>query len=583
MNVTISQESQITPTSRVKRKYRGCDLIIEHLREESVKYIFGITGKTISPIFDAALDFPDIQTLTTAHECGAAFMAYGYAQASRSLGVCCATTGGGITNLVTGVASAFVNSLPVLVITGQVPSHQFGKNAFQESTGYGRSTDAVTLFRSISKDSFMITSPERVGRSLEYAIRLAKSGRQGPVHINIPLDIQLAPITQKDRPQKKQFMSQNLPGCSQEVLLKALKLIQLSTRPVIIMGWGAVFSQGNKALIKLAELLNIPIVTTVQGKGGISSNHPLCLGVLGIGGHTTAKDYVFKNSDLIIAVGTSLGEFNTLGWNPKIQGNGSFIQIDIDPTEIGKNYSVDIGLVGDAKVILLQLLSIVKKRVISPKKNLPVKEKRTFWDLCINPEKTTSRATPILPQTLIRIIRENTPDDSVFLGDSSAHWAWVNHYMPILDNGMYYPTQGLGSMGTGIAASIGIKLVHPNKPVICVCGDGSFLMHGNEVATAVHYKINVIWIIMNDYKYAMPFVGTERLYGKGRADQSCLLPKINFAQMALSMGAEGYRVNDPDSFTNALKKSLQAQGPVVIDVEINTDEVPPIAERINYG
>ncbi len=566
---------------RDQKTQRMSDLLIDYLRQERVEYIFGITGKTISPIFDSALDLPDIHTITPAHEGGVAYMAYGYAQATGKLGVCCATTGGGITNLLSGVASGYVHSLPMLVITGQVPRAQFGKNAFQESTGYGQTMDAVEMLKPITKESFLLHSPDKAQEAIHYAMRSALTGRKGPVHINIPIDVQLAEVPNYFVTPRNAFIPQNLPACSEEAISQSLELIASSKRPVFLMGWGAVFSHANACILELAELLNIPIATTVQGKGGISSDHPLYLGVMGLGGHTKAIEYILETSDLLIAVGTSFGEFNTLNWQPKLQENKKIIQIDIDPTEIGKNYPVDVGLVGDASEIMLQLLKTAKNKPIAAKKFTRLKGWE--WCRCLEEEKTISQKSPILPQTLLREIRENTPANTLFIADSSAHWCWVNHYMPILNGGMYYPTQGLGSMGTGIASSIGIKLARPNHPVVCVCGDGSFLMQGSEVATAVHYSIPVTWVIFNDQRYAMPYLGTEKLYGKGRAEGPCSLPKVDFAKVAEGYGAKAYSANKPGDLKTILSEVLKLKKPTVIDVRIDIDEIPPVGERLKYG
>ncbi len=563
---------------------RVSDLLINYLEQEQVRYIFGITGKTISPVFDSALNSSTLKMITTAHEAGAAFMAYGYSQATGRLSVCCATTGGGITNLTTGVASAYVHSLPMLVITGQIPTSQFGKNGFQESTGLGRTLNSVYLLKQVCKDSFMLTCPDKAADAFQYALRLALSHRQGPVHINIPIDVQLALIEKKTPVLRSLFIPQNQPGSSTKTLTTLLDQIEKSSKPVLLMGWGAILSQAQNLIIQFCELLNIPIATTVQGKGGVDANHPLCLGVMGLCGHQSARTYLLEKSDLIIAVGTSLGEFNTLNWDPKFGQNKHLIQIDIDPSEIGKNYPVHTPVIGDAYVIFEQLIDTLKIRSLKPK-NYPLTSLQTHfnWNKCLNPEKTTSKQTPILPQTLLKELREHTPDSTLFLGDSSAHWCWMNHYLPIFKGGMYYPTQGLGSMGTGIASAIGIKLAKPHHPVVCICGDGSFLMHGNEVATAVHYAIAVIWIIFNDQRYAMPFIGTEKLYGPGRAESSCSLPAIDFVKVAEGYGAKAYQVTSPGQIADILKEALALNKPVVIDVKINTQEIPPLGERLSYG
>lgn len=557
-------------------KKRVVNIIAELIINEGVEYVFGVTGKTIAPFLDALLDYQEIDFIASKHENGAALMAYGYAQRSGTIGVCCGSTGGGSTNLATGVATAFMNSVPLLVITGQIATSEYGKGAFQESTGWGQSIDTVDFFRSVTKESFSAVNPAMIVETIQYAVRSATSGRMGPVHINIPFDIQQAEIEYEPVSIQPNIIS----GSSffeRGVLRETLNLIESSEAPVFLVGWGAVQCGANKDILAIAEKLQIPVATTIQGKGALPSEHPLCLGVVGICGHALAADYVFEKSDLLIAVGTSFGEFSTYSWDERFLKKKKIIQIDIDKREIGKNYPVAVGLNGDAKVIMHQLRQIVGKNG-TPTKATGEKVLSLIKSTgrVLNPHLMQDKSAPLKPQSLFGVVREMAPDNTAFLADSSSHWAWAMHYLSIGTEGSFYPTLGLGAMGASISSAIGIKLKSPETPVICICGDGSFHMGGNEIATAGQYNIPVIWIVFNDSCYSMPKASIKKMFNRTTGVE---LGKTNFAKMAESVGVKGYRVDDREAFSKALSEALTINEPVVIDVLIDAAEIPPIGQR----
>lgn len=557
-------------------KKRVANVITQLLINEQVEYVFGVTGKTIAPLLDAFLDFDQIHFIASKHENGAALMAYGYAQGSGKIGVCCGSTGGGSTNLATGVATAYMNSVPLLVITGQVSTQDYGKGAFQESTGFGQSIDTVDFFRSITKESFAAINPNKVAEAIEYGIRSAKSGRMGPVHVNIPFDIQQAYIESHEPHLKPRIFTEGTVGESAG-LEEALLLIDRAQRPVFLVGWGAVQCGAHHEIRKISERLGIPVATTIQGKGAIPSNHPLCLGVVGICGHQVAADYVFDHSDLLIAVGTSFGEFSTYGWDSRFFNKKKIIQIDIDNREIGKNFPVEIGLTGDAKVIINQLNLMIRNKEVKAKpsgrKIGPFIESR---GRVLNPRKLEDDSVPLKPQRLLNEVNKLAPDNTMFLADSSSHWAWSMHYLEIKEKGNFFPTLGLGAMGASIGSAIGLKLSLPDNPVVCICGDGSFLMGGNEIATAGQYNIPLIWIVFNDSRYGMPEASIKKMYNR---TIGVSLSHTNFAKMAESVNVKGYRVETPEEFSLAFKEALDSNQPVVLDVLIDKTEVPPIGKR----
>lgn len=561
---------------------RVCDVIMHYLCQCGVAYIFGITGKTISPLFDATYNYP-IRPIMARHEEGAAFMAYGYAQMSKMLGVCCGTSSPGAMNLMAGVASAYMNSVPMLVITGQVPMSDFGKGGFQEATNQwqsiGRSVDVVSMFSNVTKMSRQIIDPQKAPEIIRSVIKMAMTGRQGPVHLSIPIDVNLSKI-KLHAWKNNEFLPANKQMCDLSALESALNLIEQAEKPVFLLGWGTILANGSSTLLKLAEHLNIPVVTTPQGKGGIPTNHPLCLGVMGLCGNPSAINYIFEEADLLIAVGTSFGEFTTLNWDPKVATNKKLLQIDIDPMEIGKNYRVNVGLVGDAELILEQLFKMSEKKLRS-KKFQALSSDRWDTNKYYTPEQMTSTAIPLNPQRVMKELRDSTPDNTIFLADSGSHWGWATHNLPIYKNGMFFPSLGLGSMGAGICSAIGIRLSSLDAPVVCICGDGSFQMNGNEIGTAAYYKIPVIWIIMNDGRYNMPFYGTIRLYGRG--EEMCDLMKVDFVRFASSFGIKGYCVKKPGELTDVMSNVLSLKEPAVIDVHIDKNIIAPVGNRLNYG
>jgi acetolactate synthase I/II/III large subunit len=614
-------------------KKRVTHIIIEHLIQEDIRFVFGITGKAISPLIDAILDYDEISYISARHESGAALMAYGYAQGSGKIGVCCGTTGGGSTNLATGVATAYMNSIPMLVFTGQISTAEFGKGGFQESTGYGQTINTVDFFKPITKESIMLVNPVNTAEIIRYAIKSAISGRKGPVHINIPFDIQFAQTEYEKHEKISQAISFDL-NFQSAALDTAATFIREAKCPVFLVGWGANLSGANMEIIEIAEKLNIPIATTLQGKGAIHSKHPLYIGIMGSCGHSSAIEYIFERSDLLIAVGTSFNEFTTLNWNKGFLNNKKIIQVDIDNREIGKNYPVQLGLVGDAKIIMYQLKRLIDGlNNMAPKdfKNHPPNIELIFEkpdhnieikirnkEICINTEnlkensiiirpeqeraeiigfsgeskiivkndfsfafldaeKMNDESIPIKPQRLMKEIRDNTPDDTIFLADSGSHWAWAMHYLPVYSGGNFYPTLSLGSMGASICSSMGVKIAQPKNTVICICGDGSFMMNGNEIVTAEQYNLPVIWIILNDSRYSMPAVSSKMIYNRTIGVE---FNKIYFSKVAEAFNIKGYTVEKPGELPKILSEAISSGKPAVIDVFIDTTEIPPVGNRL---
>lgn len=557
-------------------KKRAANIIIDILIREGIEYIFGVTGKAISPFVDAILDYEKIKYIPAKHESGAALMAYGYAQGSGKIGVCCATTGGGSTNLTTGVSTAYMNSVPLLVLTGQVSTFEFGKGAFQESTGIGRTINTVELFKPITKESFSISESSELTETIVKAISIALSGRMGPVHVNIPFDIQLD-VIEATIPDRIPEIDDNCYSALEDKLNKTINLIQNAQNPVFLLGWGSVISGANEIVRRIAEKLKIHVSTTLQGRGAIPSNHPLCLGVIGVCGHPRASEYILEKADLLIAVGTSFGEFTTFSWDEAFSKIENIVHIDIDEREIGKNYDVTIGINGDAKLICNRMYQMIDKLNIDS-----VKPQSRFMEFIGSNGKYSNEhlmfdeSVPIKPQRVMKELRYCTPENTVFLSDSGSNCVWGLHYIPIYPGGGYYPTHGLGSMGASICSSIGVKLSKPDNPVVCVCGDGSFLMYGNEVATAAQLDIPVIWVILNDSKYNLPAFSLQMMFDRTIGVD---LLKVDFSKLAEIYNIKGFRVEKPDDLHEVFIKAVEINKPVIIDVVIDPEEIPPVGKR----
>lgn len=345
----------------------AAELLIKCLETHGVEYIFGIPGGALTPLNNAVYK-STIKPIVTKHEEGAAFMADGYARVSGKIGVCCGTSGPGATNLTTGIASSFADSIPLLVLTGQVATSVFGKGAVQEFAGGGLSI--VDMFRRITKYSDIIINEQRVQEMVSKALRISLSSRTGPVHLNLPTDIMKREVSERDI----SISIGQTAVFDREGVKQAARFLLNAKRPVIIAGWGAVLSRADAEIKELAEMMDIPVATSPKGKGVFSEIHPLSLGVLGFAGSPAAKEYITESGvDVMLAVGTSFNEWITSGWDTKLLPSEALIQIDIDADEIGKNYNVDVGIGGDARVVLRELIYEIRRQIGTP---MPAGKKR---------------------------------------------------------------------------------------------------------------------------------------------------------------------------------------------------------------
>ena len=549
-------------------------IMAQYLEQEKVNYLFGVPGAHVLPLYDAIYRTTSIKPILTKHEVGGAFMAYGYAAISGNLGVCVGTVGPGATNMVSGVTAAHMDSIPLLVVTGQVGTKAFGRSAHQEATGYGRSIDQCALFKDITKMSVLITDKESMSRTLRSAIRTALSGRPGPVHIAFPSNIQLEEINEEILPPENYRPSIDANALDIDQISTIADVVYNSENPAMLIGYGASKCADDGIIIELAERLQIPVATSGKAKGVFPEDHPLSLGCLSIRGSKAANTYLRSNIDVLLVVGTDLSEMTSHGWDPKLQPSKAMIQIDIDPNEIGKNYPVQIGLVADARHALRSLNSFLMEYTPKAKRDLiSFKTGKQYF----NETPSFSDQVPILPQRLMRELRNSLPRNTMIFGDMGNTYSWILRYFQSYPEGKNFLPSGLACMGASVAACVGGKLGNQEAPAVCICGDGDFLMTGMEVLTAVDYKIPLIWVILKNNRLGAIYDVQDLSY-QGRFSAS-LLADTDFVAIAEAFGAKGFRIEKPEEIPTTVKRALEINGPVILEVIIDPDEKFPLVSR----
>lgn len=545
----------------------GAEIFVESLEKEGVEIMFGIPGGAVLPIFDKLYDSKKIRFVLTRHEQAAAHMADGYARATGKVGVCISTSGPGATNLTTGIATAFMDSVPIVAFTGQVATHLIGNDAFQEA-------DTTGITRPITKHNYLLKDVKELTRVIREAFYIASTGRPGPVLIDIPVDVQRAK-TEFIWPTKIEIPSYKPTYKGHPLQIKKLaEAINSAKRPVLYVGGGVVISDAAEELKQLAETCHIPVTTTLMAIGSFPCDHELSLGMLGMHG-TVYANLAMQNADLIIAVGARFDDRCTgklAAFAPKAE---YIAHIDIDPTSISKNVVADIPVVGDCKMVLQDLLKLVK-----PKKH-------TEWLKQINEWKqqyplTYKKDDKLRPQYIIEEITNLTKGDAIVVTEVGQNQMWAAQYYKPNGPRKFLSSGGLGTMGFGFPAAIGAKLGRPQDTVIVIAGDGSFQMNIQELATAVINKVNVIVCIMNNGYLGMVRQWQELFYNK-RYSQTYLCtkkagkyscePVPDFVEVAKAYKAEGFRVTKKEEVVPTLKKVLSIKDkPVVVDFWIEEEE-----------
>ena len=542
------------------KKSNGAEIFIESILKEGVEYIFGLPGAVLCELYDKLYDSP-VKFILTRHEQAAAHAADGYARASGKVGVCLVTSGPGATNIVTGVATAFMDSIPMVAFTGQVPTNMIGDDAFQEA-------DIVGVTRTITKHNYLVNDVAELGKVIRESFYIASTGRPGPVIVDLPKDVMSA-MTEFKYPSKVEIRgyNPNIHGHPGQID-RVLKEIANSKKPLLYAGGGVILSGASKELLELAEIAEIPVVNTLMGLGGFPGTHKLFLGMLGMHG-TFCANMATNHADLIIAVGARFDDRVT-GRVDKFAPEAKIVHIDIDPSTISKNIKVDIPIVGDAREVLKEL----NKKLREIEKELPDRKK---WLEEINEWHSThplsySKTNGLLkPQFVIEKLYEHTKGKAIICTDVGQHQMWSAQFYKFEEPRSFLSSGGLGTMGFGLPASIGAKLAQPQKTVINITGDGSFQMNLQELATAVQNELPIKIAILNNCSYGM-VRQWQSLFYKGRYYATDLHGNPDFVKLAESFGAVGMRVTKEGEVDDTIKQALNMPKTVVIDFRIDRDE-----------
>lgn len=563
---SISKTQTPSPIQRITRQ-TGAYALIDSLRRHGVEHIFGYPGGAILPIYDELYLWEardEIQHILVRHEQGAAHAADAYARATGKVGVCFGTSGPGATNLVTGIATAHMDSIPMVIITGQVPRSAIGTDAFQETDIYG-----ITL--PIVKHSYVVRDPKDMGRIVAEAFLIASTGRPGPVLIDVPKDVGLEEFDYEP----VEPGTVRLPGYRPTVkgnprqINQALNLIRRARQPLLYVGGGAITSGSHAELHKLAEIFQIPVTTTLMGKGAFDESHPLALGMLGMHG-TAYANFAVSECDLLIAVGARFDDRVT-GKLEQFACHAQVIHIDIDPAEVGKNRAPQVPIVGDVRQVLMDLLRRHEELGIQPEPN-----QTREWLARINrwredyPLQVPQHSDSLSPQEVIVELARQAPQ-AYYTTDVGQHQMWAAQFLKTGPR-RWISSAGLGTMGFGLPAAMGVKIALPNEQVICVAGDASVQMNIQELGTLAQYGINVKTVIINNGWQGMVRQWQEAFYGERYSSSNMEAGKPDFVKLAEAYGIKGMVIKSRDELKDAIAEILAYDGPVLVDVHVKKDE-----------
>ncbi len=550
----------------------GAQALIRALEKEEVEHVFGIPGGAMIDVYDKLYE-SDIRHVLVRHEQAASHAADGYSRASGKVGVCFATSGPGATNLTTGIANAFYDSIPVIAVTGQVPTGMIGNDSFQEA-------DTVGIFMPITKYNFMVNSGKEIPETVRRSFIIATSGRKGPVHIDLPKDTQQEEIDFEYKRDVEILGHRPSPKGHPNQIKKAAKMLANAERPIIISGGGVIASNAGEELVKLSESLMIPVAVTLMGKGSFPDSHPLALGMVGMHGRKVAND-ILSDADVIVAVGMRFSDRVT-GDTSTFCTNAKLIHIDIDAAEIGKNIETHIPIVGDARQVLSELNADISRIDHGKKKTAygeKVKEFIRECDSCLEGEYDE---VPIKPQKIMKELNRIIDDDTIVVTEVGQCQMWGAHFLKLDKPNRWISSGGLGTMGFGFPASIGAKVARPDLNVVDLAGDGSFQMVLQELATCVIEDIPIVICLLDNRTLGMVYQWQDLFYdqrasatlldhagvGKGKA-----VPEVpDFAKLAQAYGANGIKVTRPGDVGPALDEAFSSDVVTVVDIKIEKEE-----------
>lgn len=536
----------------------GSEIIIECLKEQGVDVVFGYPGGTILNVYDELYKHSDeIRHVLTSHEQGASHAADGYARATGKVGVCMATSGPGATNLVTGIATAYMDSVPLVAITANVGNSMIGKDSFQE-------IDIAGVTMPITKHNFIVKDIKDIAPTLRRAFKIAKSGRPGPVLVDFTKDVTAPANKYEYTPVKPEEIAPVTDTIREEDLDEAVSYICESKKPYIFVGGGAIISDCEDELARFVELTGAPVCDSLMGKGAYDGRKENYTGMLGMHGTKTSNFGVSK-CDLLIVVGARFSDRVT-GNTQKFATNAKIVQIDIDAAEVNKNIKTDASIIGDAKEILKRLNAKLEKADIADKSEWmnEIKESMKQYPLTYNQEGLTG------PYVIEQIYNE-TNGDAIITTEVGQHQMWAAQFYKYKEGRQLITSGGLGTMGYGLGASLGAKVARPDKLVFNIAGDGCFRMNMNEIATAARYNIPVIQVVINNHVLGMVRQWQTLFYGQ-RYSNTTLNDQVDFVKLAEAMGAKGIRVTKKEDVAPAIREAISLNAPVVIDCQIDSDD-----------
>ena len=531
----------------------GAQIVIECLKEQGVDTVFGYPGGAILNVYDELYKHShEIKHVLTSHEQGASHAADGYARATGRVGVCFATSGPGATNLVTGIATAYMDSVPMVALTCNVGVSLLGKDSFQE-------IDIAGITTPITKHNFIVKDVAKLADTIRRAFRIAKKGRPGPVLVDIPKDVTSNKAEFKPLVMEKE--GQQVIGIEDDAIARAVKMIRKSRKPYVFVGGGAVISGASRELLEFVEKVQVPVTDSLMGKGAFDGNHRLYTGMLGMHG-TKTSNYGVSECDLLIAIGVRFSDRVT-GNARKFAKNAKILQFDIDPAEINKNIITDAHIIGDIREILTRLNQELEQqehqewigRIMEYKEKYPLKY----------PQSGLSGPY------IIEEIYKQTKGDAIMVTEVGQHQMWAAQFYKYKQPRTLISSGGLGTMGYGLGAAIGAQMAMPDKQVVNIAGDGCFRMNMNEIATAVRQKLPLIQVVINNHVLGM-VRQWQTLFYEQHYSATVLNDSVDFVKLAEAMGATGYRATTQEEFAAAFAKAMESDMPVLIDCIIDSDD-----------
>lgn len=561
------------------------DLIVNYLQRWQIEYVFGVLGGSIEPFYNALARSErknGIKAIVARHETGAAFMADGYARETGKVGVCCATAGPGATNLLTGVACAYADDIPLLVISAQTSIEKFGRGALQDGSCTGVNT--VEIFNHCTRFNTLVSHSAQLEPKLLQAMSYAISNTPGPVHLSVPLDVMRSNIEERPIAPMRAFINHEVIP-SQEAMQLVLKELAMTAKVTVVIGEGA--AGAINTIIALIETRDWLFVTTPRAKGLVNNYHPLYRGVFGFAGHESAKEALLpENAERVVVIGTALDEVSTSGWDTSAIMSNRLIHLSNNPEHLSRSYMAKLCILGSLELMLKPFKELLANNTTRRKWLIKQDAYGLPSNLVIqNPEKCLEHTGKVKPQALMTYMSDICPDETRVLFDSGNSFLWGIHYWncrrPMgfdAKKSLFHIGIGFASMGWAIGAAVGVAAGAKGQPVVCVTGDGSMLMSGQEITVAAQNQFGVMFVVLNDSSLGMVRHGQKLSGGESIGHE---LPQINFALMAQAMGIEAYRIETMDDLMALDIPYLLAQNkPCLLDVVIDGDEVPPMGARM---